>query len=127
MKRLFVCLCTGFLIALLFSCFAETTTGQQAPKESTSNPTAESALSYLMQEVKEIKWIDIDSNNAYIGFNPVPRDWNMIIRGAALVANKATDFGFHVWAIDASKYNKGWKPGDGSYLGEVTARKGKIE
>ena len=127
MKRLFVLFCTCLLAVSFSSCYKETTAEKQTPKELTLNPAAENALSYLMKEVKEIKWVDIDSNNAYIGFDPIPEDWNVIIRSAALLANKATDFGFHVWAIDASKYSKGWDPDNGSYIGEVTARKGRIE
>ena len=66
-------------------------------------------------------------NNLYIGFNTRPQDLTLIIRGAALVGNKATGFGFHVWAINANEYNKGWRPETGSCYEETTARYGKIE
>ena len=84
-----------------------------------------SELSYLMTEVDEIEWIEVDSNVVYVGFEPLPSDWEMIIKGAALRANRAIGSGAHVWAVKAA--NKGWRPGDSSYYGEVTARYGKIE
>lgn len=123
MKHILALIIAMVLVMVLFSCFPQSTIVQQ----SKPNPIAENALVYLMKEVQEIKWLDIDGNNAYIGFTPIPKDWSMIIRGAAVAANKATNFGFHVWAIDAIKYNKGWRPGSGTYLGTVTARNGKIE
>ena len=49
----------------------------------------------------------------------------MVIKGAAIAGNKAINFGVHVWAIKASE--KGWRPGDGHFYKEVTARYGKIE
>lgn len=81
-------------------------------------------LSYL-NDVQEVSWYEVDDNNVYIGFSPVPTDWNVIIRGAAYKANKAIDFGVHVWALKGSQ--RGWRPGNGSFLGEVTARHGKVQ
>lgn len=81
-------------------------------------------LSYL-SEVPEIVWYEIERNNVYIGFSPLPEDWEMIIKGAALTGNHAINFGCHVWAVDANK--KGWRPGDSPFYGEVTARYGKLE
>ncbi len=81
-------------------------------------------LNYL-NDISEVKWWEVDDNSIYINFEPTPSDWNMIIRGAALKANKAIDFGTHVWALSGKQ--KGWRPGDSGYLGEVTARYGKIK
>ena len=81
-------------------------------------------LSYL-SEVPEIVWYEVERNNVYIGFSPLPEDWEMIIKGAALRGNQAINFGCHVWAVDANK--KGWRPGDSPFYGEITARHGKLE
>jgi len=84
------------------------------------------ALNYL-NEINEVQWIEFDRNTVYIGFNPRPSDLSLILRGAALRGNDAIDFGVHVWAIDANRFNRGWRPGDGPYFEEVTARYGKIQ
>jgi len=83
------------------------------------------AMSYL-SGISEIEWYEIYKNNVYIGFKTLPSDWRIIINGAALRGNETIDSGVHVWAINANKFSKGWRPGDGSYYGEVTARYGKI-
>lgn len=84
------------------------------------------AMSYF-SEISEIEWYEIQRNNIYIGFKQLPSNWQIIINGAALRGNETIDFGVHVWAINANKFNKGWRPGDGPYYGEVTARHGRIE
>ena len=112
----------GFLIAIVIFLVA----GRNGNKSNEKNYTVEQTLSYL-NEIEEVKWVKIEKNNAYIGFNPCPDDWLLIIKAAALRANKATDFGFHVWAVDASKYEDDWRPGNGKAIGETTARHGKIE
>lgn len=81
-------------------------------------------LKYL-NDIEEISWYEVDGNTVYIGFKTRPSDISMILRGAALRANNAINFGAHVWGIKAS--NKGWRPGDGPYYEAVTARYGKIE
>jgi len=81
-------------------------------------------LEYL-NDVKEIVWIEIESNAVYIGFEPIPNDWEMIIDFAALYGNNVTGFGTHVWAVYGKR--KGWRPGDSSFIGNTTARHGKIE
>lgn len=118
----------GFFIVMFVLLFVLCKIGTTETSRDNSYKTllVEDALSYLT-DIEEIKWVKIDSNNAYIGFSPRPNDWELIIKGAALNANKVTNFGFHVWAVDASKYNESWTPSTGKAFGEVTARKGKIE
>jgi len=82
------------------------------------------SLEYL-NDVEEIVWVEIDENDVYIGFAPVPDDWDLIIRGAAYNGNREINFGTHVWAAYGER--KGWRPGQSTYLGEVTARYGKVE
>jgi len=81
-------------------------------------------LEYL-NDVKEIIWIEIESNIIYIGFDPVPDDWQLIINYVGLWGNAKIGFGCHVWAIHTRQ--KGWRPGNSAYLGQITARHGKIE
>ena len=81
-------------------------------------------LQYL-NDIKEISWFEVDDNDVYIGFRTRPNDLSLILRGAALRANKAINFGVHVWGVKSSQ--KGWRPGQGPYYEEVTARYGKIE
>ncbi|MBP3773450.1 MAG: hypothetical protein J6I53_12325 [Treponema sp.] len=115
-----------FLLGILIAIVIFLVVGRNGNKSNEKNYTVEQTLSYL-NEIEEVKWVKIEKNNAYIGFNPCPDDWLLIIKAAALRANKATDFGFHVWAVDASKYEDDWRPGNGKAIGETTARHGKIE
>ena len=87
--------------------------------------TLRKCLSYLQNSVPEVAWVEVENNNIYIGFSRLPSDWQTVTKGAALNGNKAIGFGCHAWAVDA-KY-RGWRPGDGSYYGEFTARHGRIE
>ena len=80
-------------------------------------------LKYL-KNIKEVSWYEVENDNVYIGFSPVPSNWLAIIKEAALRGNKAINFRFHAWAVDASK--KGWRPGDSSYYGDTTAKYGSI-
>jgi len=81
------------------------------------------ALNYL-QDVSEIVWIEIDGNNVYLGFSQRPSDLPLVVKGVALRANEAINFGVHTWAVDAR--HRGWRAGDGSYWFETTARYGQI-
>ena len=63
--------------------------------------------------------------NASSASSYLPKDLRAIINAAAIWGNKAYGFGVHVWAVDA-RY-KGWRPGDGPFYCEATARYGKIE
>ena len=106
---------------------AERSGGGQMEPPSTSVTRSEvlrKELSYL-SDIPEVAWIEIEENSVYVGFNSLPKDWEMIIKGAALRGNNATNFGCHVWAVDANK--KGWRPGDSPFYGEFTARHGKLE
>jgi hypothetical protein len=81
-------------------------------------------LSYL-QNIPEISWVEYERNNVYIGFNKRPDDLRTIINAAAAMGNRAYGFGVHVWAVKANQ--RGWRPGDGEYYCEATARYGKVE
>ena len=84
----------------------------------------EKRLAYLT-EISEVSWVEFDRNNVYIGFKERPADLRAIINAAAIWGNRAYGFGVHVWAVEA-RY-RGWRPGDGPYYCEATARHGKIE
>ena len=81
-------------------------------------------MAYL-EELPEVAWYEVQGNNVYVGFRTLPVDWKTVINGAALHGNKAIDFGCHVWAVHADK--RGWRPGDGPFYGESTARYGRLE
>jgi hypothetical protein len=82
---------------------------------------------YYLNKIEEIEWVEIVSNTIYIGFKSVPSDLKLICNAAALKGNRTINFGVHVWAIDSNKFQKGWRPGDGTYYYEVTARNGELE
>ncbi len=88
--------------------------------------TLKTALSYL-QDIEEVAWVDFVGNTVYVGFSKRPYDLDLIIGAAALIGNEAIDFGVHVWAVDGSRFNAGWRPGDGPYYKSVTARYGRIK
>jgi len=118
------------VIVLIFFIFSNYFVGDSqhtsSKRSSNDNIKLKSALNYL-NEINEVKWIDIDGNDVYIGFEPLPSDYKIICKSAALNGNRAINFGVHVWAIDASKYHKGWRPGDSPFYYTITARYGKIE
>ena len=96
------------------------------PKDNQKEKTLNGLMIYL-DDIQEVDWWEVDDNTIYISFNPVPDDWNAIIRGAALGGNKAIGSGVHVWALNNQR--RGWRPsnkGD-DYLGNTTARYGKIK
>jgi len=118
-KNLLPLIFLTFFLQLLFfaGCSKSSSSNQREQK-------IKSELQYLYS-VEEIAWFEVENNNVYIGFKNKPDDLALILRGAALRANAAINFGVHVWAVKAT--NKSWRPGDGPYYGEVTARHGKIE
>ena len=75
--------------------------------------------------IPELQWIDIKSNNVYLGFSVPPSDVDWIVKGAALKCNLAIDFGCHVWAVDAR--DRPFVAGEGRYYQEATARNGKVQ
>jgi len=84
-------------------------------------------LAYL-NEISEIAWWEVESNNVYIGFSRVPDDPGLVLicQGAALRGNRAIDFGVHVWgSVGAPRGARPDTPGVQWY--ETTARYGRIE
>ena len=91
---------------------------------STKGRKIKERLKYL-DTIDEVKWWEVDDNTVYINFSPTPSDWNTIIQSAALHGNNTINFGVHVWALNNK--GRGWRPGDSGYLGNTTARYGKIK
>ena len=115
-------------MGLLFFYIGKTSLKSGSTKGKSSKFSKTSVLKVELNyfnDIKEITWWEVDDNHVYINFEPLPSDWNMIIRASALKGNKTTDFGVHVWAMTGKR--KGWRPGDSGYTGSVTARYGKIE
>ena len=85
------------------------------------------ALAYLTDgTVSEVQWVEHNGNSVYVGFSPKPSDLRWVINGAALKCNKAIDFGCHVWAVDARRVSRPWRPGQAGLICEATARHGKV-
>ena len=103
--------------ALSFSFIPMTATGEDAA-------ALKSSLQYLTG-IDEVEWIDFDKNNVYIGFERRPADLAAIVNAAAVIGNRAYGFGVHVWAVNAKR--PGWRPGDGPYYCEATARYGELK
>lgn len=115
---------TALIILALVQCGGcNSGSAERAREQEKTAELLEAKLDYL-GAVTDVVWYDIERNNVYIGFDPLPADWDMIVRGAALAGNQATDFGFHAWGCRATP--QGWRPGDGPYHGEHTARYGRV-
>jgi len=125
-------MCLGWLLMALFIIFGIFFRFGTMESSSSSNsyvPAQEeiglkSILNYL-NDIEEIKWVEFDENNVYIGFNPKPVNYDSIVKAAALEGNRA--IGVRVWGIPAAQYDSNWRPGTGKYYSFVTARYNKIE
>lgn len=73
----------------------------------------------------EVRWMEFEGNNVYVGFRRFPADTRQLIHAWALQGNLKIDFGVHVWAIE--DVEPGWRPGKPGRFMEATARYGKIE
>ena len=84
--------------------------GYKNSSQSKSNRTSIliTELQYL-NDIPEIDWYEFGGNVAYIEFNEIPNDLNIILNAAASHGNNAINFGVH------SK-PKGWRPGTGPYI-----------
>lgn len=102
---------------------------KERPLPNLSNKSQEEALratlSYLQKEVPEIAWMEIQANNVYLGWKSVPANFDSINRDAAVQANRALNFDVHVWSV--SETQKGWRPGNKSFICETVARFGKVK
>ena len=83
-------------------------------------------LAYL-EGLAGVAWVEVDGNDAYIGFHSVPSDLRTVVNGAAFQGNRATGFGFHAWAVDARRSSPGWRPGQAGFVCSATARHGRVE
>ena len=119
------------LIPVIFSPSGSTSRGSGSGDGGSASisrtEAASKALAYLGTEVDELAWYEVDGNEVFIGFNPIPSDVGLVTHFAAMNGNKAIGFGFHAWAVDARKADKGWRPGDPGGICEVSVRHGKVE
>lgn len=111
---------------------ASNPTAKANSSNSSSSSCAEKALEKFKTTYSDIKWIVVDNNTAYVGYVPVPDVFRERCKAMAIDGNKATDFGFHVWAFDASKVSGDKNSiqnaiNSNKALFETTARHGKIE
>lgn len=120
------------LIALIIACWLvgyanyNGPPGWQSVQRQAANRQARlsQAMAYLKQ-IPEVAWCDIEDNNVYIGFYPLPADWRVVLNGAALRGSETINFGFHAWACDGAVEH--WRPGQKGYYGEQSARYGRLE
>jgi ABC-type oligopeptide transport system substrate-binding subunit len=125
MKTLKIILSASIVGFVLFACVPgsnNSSSSSGAPRSSSS--VSSSTFNYL-NDINEVAWVQLNGNNLYIGFTSFPSDVAAIIRAAALTGNRETNFGFHVWAVEASRRDYAQNPG-GRFF-EVTARNGRIE
>ncbi len=125
---LMICFVVWFVGIIVAPCNAisRSVSSTQAPTPPARQAVLAARLSYL-NAIPDIRWVEIDGNNVYIGFREVPADLKNICRAAAANGNRAIGFGVHVWAVPAPAFSRGWRPGDGPYYYEVTVRHGEVE
>ena len=93
----------GLVAAIVIALFTLKPNSDERPKRSTNETLLKDATSYLAQR-EDVKWIEYQGNEIYIGFYPFPADYSYICNHAAEIGNKAMDFGCRVYAYDASKH-----------------------
>jgi hypothetical protein len=112
-------------VAVLVLCgrLMDDSSGPQEKSTGRDYASLERKLAYL-NDIDEVSWVEFDANNVYVGFERRPADLSAIVNAAAVNGNRALGFGVHVWAVPG---RRGWRPGDGTYYCEATARHGELE
>lgn len=82
------------------------------------------SLISIQSTIPELKWIEYEDNSIHMGFNPIPFDVKMILGGHAFGGWQVINFGCHVYAYDASKYNS---QEFGAFFAGATCRYGKTK
>ena len=95
-----------------------------SPAIGRDNSALKKRLTYL-RDIEEVAWVEFEDNDVYVGFTHRPSDLAAVINTAALHGNRAHGFGVHVWAVFANP--RGWRPGDGPYYCEATARSDELK
>jgi len=92
------------------------------PNEQTrsTNPTIslQGVLHPFFKDIPTVKWVVYNGKQVYVGFdanfNPDrPDPLKMIMGNAAREASKAGHRAIELWAVDANRTNKGWRPETG--------------
>ncbi len=119
MKRSFL-VGIALMCLVTFGCDISGTsnTSTSKPRPSSNQVILERELAYL-KNINEVAWVKFENNKVTIGVNSVPSDIRSVAQAAAMIGNRAINFGVHVWVAPANNPN--------SYYGMTTARHGKIE
>lgn len=94
------------------------------PTKPTHEIILEKYFGNMASEIPEIRWMEFDGNSIYIGFNPIPSDVRTILGFWAFGGWKRINFGCHIYAYDASRYNP---TTDGNFFAGATCRYGKTK
>ena len=124
MKKLILGIFIFFFVVFIFNVIDQSS----SPSSSSSSLSREAVLIETLEylnDMEAVSWWEVDGNDVYMNFNDISFNYKAAIRMAATLGNRATDFGVHVWALNGKQ--KGWQPGDGGYLENVTARYGKLQ
>ena len=125
MKKLFLVVFIFLLVVFAIGVINdETSTSGNSSSSSNRETILKEKLNYL-NDMEAVSWWEVDGNDVFINFHDLSFNWKAAIRMAATLGNRATDFGVHVWALNGKQ--RGWRPGDGGYLENVTARYGKLQ
>ena len=92
------------------------------PNEQTSLPSPnvslQSVLDPFFRNIPTVKWVVYNGKQVYVGFdanfNPERADpLKMIMWNAAKEASKAGHRAIELWAVDANRSNRNWRPETG--------------
>ena len=124
MKKLILGIFIFFLVVFIINVIDQSSSSSSPSYSSDREAVLKETLKYL-DDMEAVSWWEVDGNDVYINFNDISFNYKVAIRMAATLGNRATDFGVHVWALNGKQ--RGWRPGDGGYLDNVTARYGKLQ
>lgn len=93
----------GLVALICIVLFVQKPTGHDKRQPQTRETLLKNATFYLVDR-EDVKWIEYEDNEIFIGFLPLPADYSRVCNNAAKIGNKAIDFGCRVYAYDASKY-----------------------
>ena len=88
------------------------------------NDALRARLAYL-DDMAQVRWIDFEGGDVYIGFDEKNSDTAEIVNTAAMVGHKAHGKSVHVYAVNGGE--PGWRPGDGPIWCEAEVRLGSAQ
>ena len=91
---------------------------EEQPNESNPTVSLQDTLEPFFGDIPTVQWVVYNGKEVYVGFdanyNPDQPDPLKIIMGnAAKIAHKAGHRRFELWAVDANRTGRNWKPETG--------------